>query len=266
MRDAKTSLMRDETLPGLPGRVALVTGGSGGIGAGVALRFAQAGAAVVVHHRTGGRRAEELAGRIVAAGGDAVAVPADLTREDECRRLVETAYSWRGRLDALVNAAGIQPVRELAGMTAAQWRELSEANVTSAFCCTQAAVERMAGQDGGGTVTHIASIEGSHPSPGHAHYSASKAALIMFARSAALEYGPRGIRVNSVSPGLIDRPGLADDWPEGVERWGRAAPLGRLGRPEDIGSACVFLASDAASWITGTDLVVDGGVGARPTW
>ncbi|MEU6822842.1 glucose 1-dehydrogenase [Streptomyces atriruber] len=258
--------MRDESLPGLVGRAALVTGASGGIGAGIAWRFAQAGAAVVVHYRRGGERAEQLAGRIVAAGGDAVAVPADLTREEECHRLVEEAHSWRGRLDALVNNAGIQPLQELDGMSAADWREMSEANVTSAFCCTQAAAGVMAGQDGGGTVTHIASIEGSHPAPGHAHYSASKAALIMFARSAALEYGSRGIRVNSVSPGLIDRPGLAEDWPDGVERWGRAAPLGRLGRPEDIGSACVFLASDAASWITGTDLVVDGGVGARPTW
>ncbi len=258
--------LRDASLPGLPGRVALVTGASGGLGAGIARRFAQAGAAVVVHYLRGEERARELVARITAEGGDAVAVAADLTREDECHRLVEEAYAWRGHLDALVNNAGIQPVRELPGMTAADWRRLSEANVTSAFCCTQAAAEVMTGQDGGGTVTHIASIEGSHPAPGHAHYSASKAALIMFARSAALEYGPRGIRVNSVSPGLIDRPGLAEDWPEGVARWGGAAPLGRLGTPEDVGAACVFLASDAASWITGTDLVVDGGVGARPTW
>nr|WP_224059258.1 SDR family oxidoreductase [Streptomyces kanamyceticus] len=186
--------------------------------------------------------------------------------EAECWRLVRVAWAWRGRLDAVVNCAGIQPVQALPGMTAADWRALAEANTTSAFSCTQAAAELMSRQDGGGSITHIASIEGSHPAPGHAHYSASKAALIMFARSAALEYGPLGIRVNSVSPGLVDRPGLADDWPDGVARWGRAAPLGRLGRPEDIGDACVFLASDAASWITGTDLVVDGGVGARPTW
>ncbi|MBM7169241.1 glucose 1-dehydrogenase [Streptomyces sp. G44] len=257
---------RGASLPRLDGRVALVTGASGGVGAGIARRFAQAGAAVVVHYRRGEARARELVGRIEAAGGAAVALSADLTREEECHRLVEAAYAWRGRLDALVNNAGVQPLRDLADMTAAEWRGLSEANVTSAFCCTQAAADLMARQDGGGTVTHIASIEGSHPAPGHAHYSASKAALIMFARSAALEYGPRGIRVNSVSPGLIDRPGLAEEWPQGVERWGRAAPLGRLGRPEDIGDACVFLASDAASWITGTDLVVDGGVGARPTW
>ena len=88
----------------------------------------------------------------------------------------------------------------------------------------------------------------------------------MHAKAAALAWGPHGIRVNSVSPGLIDRPGLADDWPEGVERWMAAVPLGRLGTPEDIGDACVFLCSDLARWITGTDLVVDGGILTNPTW
>lgn len=88
----------------------------------------------------------------------------------------------------------------------------------------------------------------------------------MHARAAALEYGPLGIRVNTVSPGLIEREGLAEDWPEGVRRWERAAPAGRLGRPEDVGDACAFLASPLASWITGHDLVVDGGVSARPRW
>ena len=101
-------------------------------------------------------------------------------------------------------------------------------------------------------MTHIASIEASAPGPLHAHYAASKAAVVMHARSAALEYGPYGIRVNTVSPGLIDREGLAAAWPEGVRRWQGAAPLGRLGRPEDVGDACVFLASRLASWITGT--------------
>ncbi|MFE0172451.1 SDR family NAD(P)-dependent oxidoreductase [Streptomyces sp. NPDC059002] len=322
--EAEGAWVPDASLPRLAGRVVLVTGASGTIGAGIVRRFAQAGAAVVVHYRSGGARAAELVARVEGAGGAAVAVRADLAGaesggggesresgepgqsgefgepgqsgqsgqsgefgefgepgqsgesseggeggdlvEAECRRLVDAAFSWRGRLDALVNCAGIQPVRALPGMTAAEWRALSEANVTSAFCCTQAAARVMAGQDGGGSITHIASIEGSSPAPGHAHYSASKAALIMFARSAALEYGPLGIRVNSVSPGLVDRPGLAEDWPDGVARWGRAAPLGRLGRPEDIGNACVFLASDAASWISGVDLVVDGGVGARPSW
>ncbi|WP_433262265.1 SDR family NAD(P)-dependent oxidoreductase [Actinosynnema sp. CS-041913] len=236
----------------LTGTVTLVTGASGGIGAGVARRFAAAGASVVAHSFRGE----------VDVGG--LAVAADLTDEDECFRLVREAAAWQGRLDAVVNCAGVQPVRELAGMSAAEWRDVVDTNVLSAFSCTQAAVEVM--RSTGGSVTHIASIEGSHPAHGHAHYSASKAALIMHARSAALEYGRFGIRVNTVSPGLVDRPGLDRDWPEGVERWRAAAPLGRLGTPEDIGDACVFLASPMAAWITGHDLVVDGGIGARPTW
>ncbi|POX42243.1 short-chain dehydrogenase [Streptomyces sp. Ru73] len=251
----------------LTGRVALVTGAGGLLGGGIARRLAHAGAAVVVHWHRSERAAGALVEEITGAGGEAVAVRADLTREAECHRLVDTAAAWRGRLDVLVNNAGVQPVQPLAEMTADDWRRVTEANVTSAFCCTQAAVRAMTGDGGdGGSVVHIASIEGSRPAPGHAHYSAAKAALIMFARSAALEYGPLGVRVNTVSPGLVDRPGLADDWPDGVDRWTRAAPLTRLGRPEDIGDACVFLASDAAAWITGTDLVVDGGVSARPTW
>jgi 3-oxoacyl-[acyl-carrier protein] reductase len=250
----------------LAGQVALVTGAGGGIGRGIAVRFGQEGAAVAVHCRTSVDAAHEVAARVRDTGARAVVLQADLTVEEECRRLVAEAAQWGGgRLTALVNNAGVQPVQELAGMTAADWRAVVDANLTGVFACTQAAVEVMR-PAGGGTVTHIASVEASHPAPGHAHYCASKAAVVMHARSAALEYGRHGVRVNTVSPGLIGRQGLEDDWPEGVRRWQQAAPTGRLGRPEDVGDACVFLASPLASWITGHDLVVDGGVSARPTW
>jgi 3-oxoacyl-[acyl-carrier protein] reductase len=117
-----------------------------------------------------------------------------------------------------------------------------------------------------GSVVHIASIEGTTPAPAHGHYAVTKAAVLMHARAAAQEYGPLGVRVNTVSPGLIDRPGLAADWPEGVERWHRAAPLGRLGSPTDVANACLFLCSPLASWVTGIDLTVDGGVSTHPHW
>ncbi|MEV6122301.1 SDR family oxidoreductase [Streptomyces sp. NPDC052077] len=251
----------------LDGQVALVTGAGGGIGRGIARRFAEEGAAVALHCRTSVGAARETVGRIRDAGGAAVVLRADLTDEDACRRLVEEAADWGGgRLTALVNNAAVQPVRELPGMTAAAWREVLDANLTGVLVCTRTAAALMRGQDGGGTVTHIASIEAGAPAPGHAHYGASKAAVVAHARAAAQEYGPWGVRVNTVSPGLIDREGLADAWPDGVRRWLGAAPAGRLGRPEDVGDACVFLASRLASWITGHDLVVDGGVGARPTW
>jgi 3-oxoacyl-[acyl-carrier protein] reductase len=251
----------------LTGQVALITGAGGGIGRGIALRFAEEGAAVALHCRTGTAAVREAAARIDASGGRSVVLRAELTDDDACRRLVGEAAEWGGgRLTALVNNAGVQPVQPLPGMTTADWRTVLDANLTGVFACTQAAADIMREQTGGGTVTHIASVEAGLPAPGHAHYSASKAAVVAHARAAAQEYGPHGIRVNTVSPGLIDRPGLAEAWPEGVRRWRAATATGRLGRPEDVGDACVFLASRLASWITGHDLVVDGGATARPTW
>ncbi|MEQ0565300.1 SDR family NAD(P)-dependent oxidoreductase [Amycolatopsis sp. NEAU-NG30] len=250
------------SLPDLSGTTTCVTGASGTIGRGIALRFAEAGSAVAVHHRRPGA-ADDVVAAIEAAGGRARAFAADLTDDAACHALLAEAADWGGRLDALVNNAGIQPVEALADLTADRWREMLDATLTSAFSCTQAAARLM--RDGG-SVMHIASIEARQPAQGHVHYSAAKAALVMHARGAALEYGPRAIRVNTVSPGLISRPGLEDDWPEGVARWRSAAPLGRLGTPADVANACVFLASPLASWITGHDLVVDGGVTAHPTW
>lgn len=243
----------------LTGTVTIVTGAGGGIGQGIALRFAAAGSTVVAHYHRGEAAAQSLAERV---GG--IALRADLTDDRACAALVDTAVTRLGRLDALVNNAGIQPVQALEALSISDWRTMLDTNLTSAFACTQAATRIM--REHGGSVTHIASIEATHPAPGHAHYASAKAALVMHARAAALEYGPLGIRVNTVSPGLVDRPGLDRDWPEGVARWQRAAPLHRLGRPEDIGDACVFLASPMAAWITGHDLVVDGGVTAHPTW
>lgn len=224
----------------LSGKVVLVTGAGGTIGNGIANRFSDAGAQVVRH-----RGMED---------GDL---------RTSAQRVVSAAFAEHGRLDAVVNNAGVQPVEPLPDMTTEQWQSVVDINLTGPFAVTQAAARHL---PPGGSITHIASIEGSHPAPGHAHYAVSKAGLIMHARAAALEYGPRGIRVNTVSPGLVARPGISEQWPEGVARWQAAAPLGRLGTPEDIGDACVFLASDMASWITGHDLVVDGGVTARPTW
>lgn len=241
----------------------LVTGGSGGIGAGVAARFAAAGAAVMVGWRTGAQRAAAVVDAVVAAGGAAASARADVTRPDECAELMASASRRFGGLDAVVACAGVQPVAPLPGMAVDEWQRVVEQNLTGAFVTLQAAARALGP---GGSVTLVGSIEATRPAPGHAHYAASKAGAAMLARSAALEYGPAGLRVNSVSPGLVDRPGLEQDWPEGLRRWRAAAPLGRVGTPADIGDACVFLASPLASWITGHDLVVDGGMAAAPSW
>jgi glucose 1-dehydrogenase len=255
---------RDPALPDLSCTVALVTGAGGGIGSGIALRFAAAGAAVVVHHRTSAVRAETVAGEITARGGRAVIARADVTDPDECAALMAVAVERFGRLDAVVAAAGVQPVADLAGMSVGAWREVLDGNATGAFATVQAAADVMRGR--GGSITLVASIEGSRPARAHAHYAAAKAAVIMLARSAALEYGGDGVRVNTVSPGLVRRDGIEAEWPDGVERWRRAAPLGRLGEASEVGDACVFLASSMARWITGHDLVVDGGMSVVPPW
>ena len=139
------------------------------------------------------------------------------------------------------------------------------ANLRGALACLQAAGRRMAAA-GRGAIVNVTSIQAFRPAPGLAHYSAAKAGLEMLTRSAALELGPAGVRVNAVAPGLIWREGLETAWPEGVARYLAAAPLGRLGQPEDVADACLFLSSPAARFITGTTLVVDGGVLAGPAF
>ncbi|MDN2566661.1 SDR family oxidoreductase [Aquibium sp. A9E412] len=251
----------------LSGRTALVTGAGGGIGAGIARRLAAAGAAVALHYNASRAAAERLAEEIGAAGGRAAAFAADIADPAACPALLGAVAERLGEPDILVNNAGVQPVEAFEAIAPDSLRAMMDANLGGPFALVQAFAARLAeAGDRPGAVVNIASIEGLQPAPGHSHYAASKAALIMFTRAAAMELGPRGIRVNAVSPGLIHRDGIEEGWPEGVARWRAAAPLGRLGRPEDIGDAVLFLASDAARWITGANLVVDGGVGTRPTW
>ncbi len=244
------------------GRAVLVTGAGRGIGAGIARRFAEAGAGVAISYRSSAEGARELVAGIEAAGGRALAIEADVTAEAQVEALVERTVDAFGRLDVTVNNAGIYPMAPLVEMTEADWRQTVDANLTSVFLMTRAAGRRMIDRGEGGAIVNVASIEGYHPAPAHSHYSTTKAGVLMHTRAAALELGGHGIRVNAVSPGLIWRDGIDNDWPEGVERWRAAAPLERLGRPEDVADACLFLASPAARWITGADLKVDGGVTA----
>jgi NAD(P)-dependent dehydrogenase (short-subunit alcohol dehydrogenase family) len=242
------------------GKVAVVTGSGSGLGSGIALRFAEAGAAVVVNYRSSAAGAQAVVSQIERIGGKAVAVQADVTQKAEGERLVAQTVAAFGRLDVLINNAGLYPLASLLEMTEAEWDAVVDSNLRSTFLCTQAAAKQMIAQGEGGAIVNIASIEAENPAPLHSHYNAAKGGVVMHTAAAANELGPHGIRVNSVSPGLIWREGIEQGWPDGVERFLKAAPLGRLGRPEDVADACLFLASPAARWITGANLRVDGGV------
>jgi len=242
------------------GKTVIVTGASIGIGAGIARRFAQAGADVVLTYRNHRDEAEAVCNQIAAIGARTLLVQVDVTVAAQVSRLMDEALAAFGKVDAIINNAGNYPRALVLDMTEAQWDEVVDTNLKSVFLCTQAAARHMVQRSEGGAIVNVASIESFNPAAEHSHYVAAKAGVVMFTQTAALELGQYGIRVNAVAPGLINAPVLPTAWPEGLARWLKRAPLKRVGEPEDVGDACLFLASDAARWITGTTLTVDGGI------
>jgi 3-oxoacyl-[acyl-carrier protein] reductase len=240
-----------EVFAGLEGKTALVTGASRGIGRAIAAELAAAGASVVLGYHSGQEETEALAAEI---GGRAV--QADVSDANEALRLVEEA----GDVDILVNNAGLTRDGLLARMSDEDWRAVIETNLSSVFY-TCRAVTRPMMRKRAGSIVNISSVVGVHGNPGQTNYAASKAGIIGFTKSLARELGSRNVRANVVAPGYI-KTRLTDVLPE--EATGamlQATPLGRLGDPEDVAGAVRFLCSDAASFITGEVLLVDGGLG-----
>ncbi len=250
----------------LEGQRALVTGASGNIGHGIAVRLAEAGADIIVHYVNDADGAAVTVHAIKATGRDAVSVQADLTRAEEVARMFTEIDATGPSPGCVVNNAGGYPVQLFAEMSAVEWQQVVAANLDSAVYVSQEAIRRMCDQNAGGAIVNIASIEGSDPTLGHSHYATSKAGLLMLTRSLTLEYGGRGIRSNAVSPGLIEREGIAENWPEGVARWQEYAPLKRMGNTTDVADAVLFLLSPASRWISGVNLVVDGGMSTVSRW
>lgn len=243
------------------GRVVLITGAAGGLGGRLAEDFARAGAHLVLtDHRA--EPLDDVARHLAERSARVVAHPADITRDEEVQSLVAAAVSDLGGVDVLINNAGVaRPERDrnLATLTPEVWHHVLAVNLTGAYLVCRWVLPQMV-RAGGGAVINIGSIAGLQAitAAGHA-YSASKAGLIALTRSLAREYGSQGIRINAICPGLLETP-LTDGLT--AARGGellRAYPLGRLGAPADISSAALFLASDAASWVTGSVLTVDGG-------
>ncbi len=229
-------------------RVVVVTGGTRGVGAGVVAAFLAAGANVVT------------CGRQDASSPGAVFVTADVRKPEEARRVVETAAETFGRLDVLVNNAGGSPYRNAADASPRFIESIVALNLLAPFFCAQAAYGVMAAQEHGGAIVNVASVSGIRPSPGTAAYGAAKAGLINLTATLAIEWAP-AVRVNCVSAGMV-RTEASEDHYGGHDNLARVAatvPLGRLGVPEDVAAACMFLASDHASYVTGANLVLHGG-------
>ena len=244
----------------LEAKVAIVTGASKGIGAEIARHLAAEGAAVVVNYATSKGGADKVVAEIAAGGGKAVAVQADVAKEADVRRLFAEAKKAFGRLDILVNNAGIYEFAPLEDITAAHFHKQFDLNVLGLLLATQEAVKHF-GRDGG-SIINISSVVSTSAPPNAAVYSATKAAVDAVTRSLAKELGPRKIRVNSINPGMVETEGVhtaglsSGDLRKQFEA---QAPLGRIGQPQDIAPAAVFLASDDSAWITGESLYIAGG-------
>ena len=255
----------------LTGKVALVTGGSRGIGRAICLRLAEAGAAVAVnYHRPEtpefGRNnladAHEVVGTIEAGGGKAIAVEADVSDKAAVERMVAETVERFGGLDILVNNAGICPFHEFLDMPEALWDRVQAVNLKGPFLCSQAAANQMLTQGRGGRIISVSSISALVGGGLQTHYTPTKAGVHSLMQSLAIVLGPQGITCNSVMPGAIatdiNKEDLAD--PAKREYFNQRVPLGRLGEPDDIAGPVVFLASDAARYVNGAAVLTDGGL------
>jgi NAD(P)-dependent dehydrogenase (short-subunit alcohol dehydrogenase family) len=244
---------------------ALVTGAGRGVGKGVALELAKAGGRVAVNYVEEPELADRTVADLVALGVDAFAVKADVRVKAEVGRMIDDVVRRFGRLDVLVNNAGAQTWGPLLDVAEDDWDRVIATNLKGCFLCTQAAARHMKAQ-GGGSIINIGSGSNKAPFPNLAAYTASKGAIEMFTRVAAVELGPYGIRVNCVAPGAVEVERTKQESPDYGARWGHITPLGRVGTPEDVGRAVVFLASEQGAFITGQTVGVDGGLFVQTRW
>jgi len=264
----------DAALP-LKGQNAIVTGGSSGIGAAVAHALGAAGAAVAVNFNSGADQANEVVEGIRKLGGKAEAVQADVSDEEQVKELFRAASHHFGRVDILVANSGIQQDAPFAEMTADQWRRVIDVNLTGQFLCAREAVRcfQAQGMDervsrARGKIICMSSVHEIIPWAGHVNYAASKGGVMLMMKSLAQEVAQQRIRVNGIAPGAIRTPINKSAWstPEAEKELLRLIPYGRVGEPEDVAAAAVWLASDQSDYVTGTTLLVDGGMSLYPAF
>jgi 3-oxoacyl-[acyl-carrier protein] reductase len=241
----------------LQGQVAIVTGASRGIGRAIALQLSSQGAKVVVNYASSSQEADKVVAEIIDAGGEAIALQADVSKEDQVESLVNTTLDKFKRIDILVNNAGITRDTLLLRMKPEDWQAVINLNLTGVFLCTRAVSKIMLKQRSG-RIINITSVAGQMGNPGQANYSAAKAGVIGFTKTVAKELASRGITVNAVAPGFIATDMTKDIKADDILKF---IPLGRFGQPEEIAGMVRFLAADpAAAYITGQVFNVDGGM------
>lgn len=265
MAEARQAVLKDQ--------VAVVTGASSGIGAGIARALGLAGASVLVNYAGHPEGAEKVVHEIIHAGGNAIPFKADVSQEDQVQEMIRTAVDEFGNLDILVNNAGVQDDSDFLDMTLAQWNRVMGINLTGAFLCAREAAREFMrhGFDPSrsgvaGKIIFISSVHELIPWAGHVNYAASKGGLMMFMKSLAQELGPWRIQVNSIAPGAIKTPINIQAWetPDAEAKLLELIPVKRVGVPEDIARVAVWLASDAASYLHGATIFVDGGMTLYP--
>ncbi len=246
----------------LPNKVAIVTGGDTGIGEAISVAFAREGAKVVIDYHGDASVADALVSSIARGGGTACAFGADVAKLEDVRRLVSHAVETYGALDVMVNNAGVEHKQPFLEMPFDVFNEVVSVNLGGTWLCSQAAAQVMVRQKTGGRIVNISSVHEELAMPTNAPYCASKGAIKMLARTLAVELAPYGITVNDICPGAVDTPmdrKLKAD-PAEHEALLREIPLRRMARPDEIAELAVYLASDAAAYVTGASFVIDGGM------
>jgi glucose 1-dehydrogenase len=246
----------------LKGKVAIVTGGNSGIGKSIALGLARVGANLVIDYVVNPEATEALEREIVALNDSAIGVAADVSRIDELQKLVNTAVAKFGRVDVMVNNAGVETRTSVLDTTEDQYDKVLSINLKSAFFGTQIAAKQMIKQGSGGRIINITSVHEDWPMPGNTAYCLTKGGMRMLTRTAGVELAPRGILVVGVGPGAVATPinvATMND-PALMAKLNSAIPLGRMAQPEEIANIVVFLAGDGASCLTATTIFADGGI------